>query len=103
MTKIAPRPDGPVTEHVRSVVTFNRPTYLPTVRQHIDVVYTEPIQFIAFGTEGKYRTVCDSIFLEANASSELLVTTLDQDLLPVVKYSTGLRVEPTGSSFRLQA
>ena len=75
------------------IITVSRSGIPSREPRHSDIIHLDPIPYFAFRTFGALYRVCpDQFFLEPGAHNELLVTTLKQDILPLLRFDTGLRV-----------
>lgn len=87
-----PIPERSLPDSVCGVVTFSRHPRLRS-KHHVDVLQLDEAPLLAYGEGmGRYSFAPSHFYLE-HSNRELLVTTLRQDMLPLVRYRTGWLVQ----------
>jgi len=86
----------------RAIITFNRPDLVHRGISTVDVLQIAPISYFAVSDkQNVYAVPAGHFLLETSAEDELVVTTLRQDMLPLVRYATGVRAKLSGARIEL--
>lgn len=84
---------------VRKVATFNQFTSFDIGVEHYDVWHLEEAPLIAVSENGRdYRSMRDHFFIESDVSKRIVLTTLRQRLMPLIRYETevtGIHIHAT--------
>lgn len=92
----------PFPASVSTVITFNQAVRLSPPIRHVDVLHIDVVPYFAASESGKfYSVVSNHFYLESTCEGELLITTLRQDLLPLLRYATGWHVNLKADGFDL--
>ena len=85
----ARKPPSDVRRRSR-IVSFNRGE---SSRNEPDVIHLDHVPYFALATdEASYKWVEEQFHVERGDENELVITTLYESMLPLVRYATGLRV-----------
>jgi len=94
--------DYPVASDV-PIITFNKNCITCNAPLHINVIYLDHIPYLASSTADEaYSAAPGHFHLETTSRGELLITTLKQDLFPVIRYASGLFADLTSDGFVLR-
>lgn len=73
------------------LISFNGFPNRPSRHYTLSVIHFDPVPYFAVSKNGiSYSVVGDHFYLETLPDGELLMTTLQQDLLPLVRFVTGI-------------
>jgi hypothetical protein len=93
---------SPPTGRQSTTISINMPTLRNQLFVNADVLHVDPIGYLAVSTLPKiYRILPNQFCCETRDTGELIVTTLTNDLLPLVRYRTGIYVTRCEGGFRL--
>jgi hypothetical protein len=75
---------------VKTLITFNEMRSLPTKLLHIDIAHIDPAPYFAFRIGNHAYLPFREHFWVDSYKGHLLITSLAQDLLPLVRYDSGI-------------